>query len=106
MSSMVYRFPEAPVVFKRMEAAALSANGDFLRVFERFAQNVGGSEKVAPGVNLAFQLAAYDASKVTGSMPYLSAMCNMQFETLMGSVIDDNPEFLAEVIEFFKETMK
>lgn len=94
--------PDADTIIDRM-SNVYGAGGDERRVIEAFAAKIAASDKVAPGVNLAFQFAIHDVSQVPGATPMLSAIMNMGYESYMQALFEDDEDFANECIAWHEQ---
>lgn len=97
----VVRMPDAQQIEQKLKDAGLigaTPQGD--RVYKRFAQSVGGSEKVGPGLAMAWELANYDELK--DYPPQVMGIMSMFFDKVVDTVTPD-PEVAQQAKDFMKE---
>lgn len=73
---------------------------DLNRIYHRFAISMANSEKVPAGVNLGWEMAVYEVAKLDGQGSFVPVMARIVFEDVMKALFEDDPEFLAALLEY------
>ena len=100
---MVITCPTSNVIVERAVKVMIAPESDFKRIIVNFAQKVGGSEKVASGINMAWELAVWDVATQPGAVPLVGVLIGMEFDKIMGAVFAETPDFLNEVLTIRRE---
>jgi hypothetical protein len=87
---------------KLQKAELLGVSEQTDRFYQRFVESVAGSSKVGPGLNLAWELAAYDTLRAYPAV--LKSLVDMNFNHTIEAVTPD-PEVAAQAIEMRNEMM-
>lgn len=88
---------------KLREAKLLGTTPQTDRFFRRFVESVAGSSKVGPGLNMAWELAAYDT--LGDYPPMIKALVDMSYDQVIDAVTPD-PKVASQAKEFRKQMLE
>lgn len=95
----LYTFGSAEEIVKKC-LVGYREGSDILRVYEEFAAHNAGQQRNVMGVNIQWELAVRTVKNYPGSVPMLHGIMNSLFEEVMTALLEDDPTFLAELLEF------
>lgn len=102
MNDLVITVPAIETVIERMKSVN-DAGSDVTRFYNRFAKMIGGQEKVAGGIMMAWELTAYDMKKEVGSSPIMFRLMAMAYDDYMRSIFAENSDFAEACIAWRNE---
>lgn len=83
----VVKMPDAEELLKRIPDGTFGLTEQTDAFYRRFAESIGGSEKVGAGLNMAWELASYDTLRSYPAI--MRAMVNMNFDKVVDAVTPD-----------------
>jgi hypothetical protein len=96
--------PAVETVIERMKSVN-DAGSDVARFYNRFANKVGGSQKVPAGIMMAWELTAYDMCNEVGSNPLIFRLMAMDYNTFMHSIFAEDKPFADACIAWRNEVL-
>lgn len=98
------QMPDVETMVNRMKTVS-DVGGDIDRFQCLFAQKIGGTPKVSRGVNLAFEMVAYELVHTPMATPFLYGMLSMDYDDYMLAIFTENPDFANECIEIRQQVI-
>ena len=98
----IVQLPTADVMYTTLRGVS-DIGGDIDRHFRQFANSIGGKDRYAAGVCMAWVMSVTELTQREGATPFLAGILDMRFEDCMTVLFADNPDFAAEVIAVYRE---
>lgn len=92
-----YTFPQSSEVLNRL-IEINNTGSDVLRIFTKFADDVGGQQLNAHGIKLSWELAVYDVASLHGAPPQLNMIAMLLWDDVVESFFA-NDLILADLLK-------